>query len=43
MAVAMSTELGGAGWKVSVGPSLTFGFGTYVDMRKWLRAFGAYH
>ena len=36
MAVAMSTELSGAGWKVSVGPSLTW-FGTYVEMRKWLR------
>ena len=25
------------------GPKFDFWFGTYVDMRKWLRAFGAYH
>ena len=37
LAVAMTSELGGAGWKESVGPSLTFRFRTYVDMRKWLR------
>ena len=27
VAVAMTSELGGAGWKESVGPSLTFGLG----------------
>ena len=43
LAVAMSTELGGARYEISVGPSWTFWFGTYVDMIKWLRAFGAYH
>ena len=37
LAVAMSNELGGAGWIKSVGPSLTFRFRTYVEMRKWLR------
>ena len=36
--MAMSTELGGSRQKESVGPSWTFGFGTYVDVRKWLRA-----
>ena len=25
------------------GVEFNFWFGTYVDMRKWLRAFGAYH
>ena len=25
------------------GAEFDFWFGTYVDMRKWLRAFGAYH
>ena len=33
LAVAMSTELGGSRWKDSVGPSWTFWFRTYVDMR----------
>ena len=36
--MAISTELGGAGYEISVGPSWTFGFGTYVDVRKRLRA-----
>ena len=31
---AMSTELGGSGYEISVGPSWTFWFRTYVDMRK---------
>ena len=30
-------ELGGAEYIKSVGPSLTFRFRTYVEMRKWLR------
>ena len=34
LAVAMSTELGGSGYENSVGPSWTFWFGTYVDVRK---------
>ena len=34
LAVAMSTELGGSRYEISVGPSWTFWFGTYVDMRK---------
>ena len=34
LAVAMSTELGGSGYEISVGPSWNFWFGTYVDMRK---------
>ena len=34
LAVAMSTELGGAGYEILVGPSWTFWFGAYVDMRK---------
>ena len=35
--MVMSSELGGAGSNILVGPSLTFWVGTYVDMRKWLR------
>ena len=35
--MAMSSELGGARKIKSVGPSLAFGFRTYVEMRKWLR------
>ena len=38
LAVAMSTELGGSGYEISVGPSLTFWIRTYVEVRKWLRA-----
>ena len=34
LAVAMSNELGGAGWIKSAGPSLTFRFRTFVDVRK---------
>ena len=33
LAVAMTTELGGSGYEISVGPSLTFWIRTYVDMR----------
>ena len=36
-AVAMSTELGGSGYEISVGLSWTFWFRTYVDMRKYWR------
>ena len=35
--MAESYERAGAGQIKSVGPSLTFRFRTYVDMRKWLR------
>ena len=38
LVVAMSTELGGSGYEISVGPSLTFWIRTYVEVRKWLRA-----
>ena len=34
----MTTELGGSGYEISVGPSLTFWIRTYVEVRKWLRA-----
>ena len=37
LAVAMSTELGGSEYEILVGPSWTFWFGTYVDMRKYWR------
>ena len=37
----MSNELGGAVDQIG-GAEFDFWFGTYVDMRKWLRAFGAY-
>ena len=34
LAVAMSNELGGAGWIKSMGPSLTLGFRSCVDVGK---------
>ena len=42
MAVAMSTKLGGVRWKVSVGPSLTFGL-DICGYEKVVEDFGAYH
>ena len=42
LGVAVSYELGGAGYKESVGPSLTLGFG-HIWRRKWLRALEQYH
>ena len=38
LAVAMSIELGGSGYAISVGLSLNFWIRTYVEVRKWLRA-----
>ena len=42
MAVAMSTELGGAGSKVSLGPSLTLVW-DICGYEKVIEDFGAYH
>ena len=43
LAVAMSNKLGGAGVDQIGGAEFDFWFGTYVDVRKQLRVFGAYH
>ena len=43
VAVAMTSELGGAGYKESVGPSLTLGFGLMCGCGKVVEGFGAYH
>ena len=40
LAVAMSYELGGAGYEISVGPSLTLGFG-HIWNEKVVEGFGA--
>ena len=40
LAVAMSYELGGCGWKESVEPSWCFGFG-HIWMEKVAEGFGA--
>ena len=40
--MAMSNELGGAGWIKSVGPSLTFGW-DICGYEKAVEGFGAYH
>jgi len=39
----MSSELGGAGWKELVGPSLTLGLGHMCGNGKVVEGFGAYH
>ena len=43
VAVAMTSELGGAGYKKSVGPSLTLGLGHMCGSGKVVEGFGAYH
>ena len=43
VAVAMSSELGGAGWKESVWLSLTLGLGHICGSGKVGEGFGAYH
>ena len=42
LAVAMSTELGGSGYEISMGPSWTFGW-DICGYEKVVEGFGAYH